>query len=79
MKPVDDRWMTNYESVSVKMKDGTIITGKLNIGEFPRVSDLFKQAQFQYIVLADAKVGGDSEKVVLINIHEIMWLELEKA
>jgi len=34
-----DTWVKIFRSIVVKIKDGTTITGKLNISNFPRVSD----------------------------------------
>ena len=72
-----DPWVTNFCPVVVKLKDGTLITGKLNIGEFPRVSDFFKRSRDQYFVLAEAEHRGLSGSVVLINKSEIIWAELQ--
>ena len=75
MEQSRDQWVRNYRNVTIKVKDGTVITGRVNIGEYPRVSDLFKQTQDQYIVLAEAEHRGGSGKVVIINKNEIMWAE----
>ena len=79
MTPVEHSWVTNYQKITIKMKDGTIITGKVNKGESARVSDLFRHAPADYIVLSDAEVRGEAGKVVLVNTSEIMWVELEAA
>ena len=70
-----EKYPTNYQTVIVKLKDGTEISGKLNIGEFERVSDMFKQLTFRYIILSDAKHRGASGKVVIVNVSEIVWCE----
>ncbi len=72
-----DTWVKNFRSVVVKIKDGTTITGKLNIGDFPRVSDFFKKSPDQYFVLSDAEHRGMTGKVVIINKNEIVWAEPE--
>ena len=72
------KYPTNYHSVKIKIKDGDEITGKLNIGEFERVSDMFKQLNHQYIVLSDAQHRGASGKVVIINVSEIVWCNLDE-
>jgi len=77
MNPMADAWVKNFKSVTVKLKDGTTITGKLNIGEYARVSDFFRTASDQYLVLAEAEHMGKSGKVVIINKNEIMWVEQE--
>jgi hypothetical protein len=71
----DDQWVRNYRGVTIKIKDGTVISGKVNIGEYARVSDLLRQSQDQYIVLTEAEHRGSAGKVVIINRHEIMWAE----
>lgn len=79
MTPVEQSWVINYQNIMIKMKDGTVITGKLNKGESARVSDLFRHSPADYIVLSDAEVRGEAGKVVLVNTSEIMWVELEPA
>jgi len=74
----DDQWVKQFRTVTIKIKDGTIITGKLNIGDYPRVSDLFKQSPDQYLVLSDAEHRGSSGKVVIVNKSEIVWVEPEE-
>ncbi len=69
------KYPANFRSVTIKIKDGTEITGKLNIGEYGRVSDMFRQMAFQYIVLSDAEHRGASGKVVIVNRAEIVWCE----
>jgi hypothetical protein len=71
----DDQWVRKYRGVTIKIKDGTVISGKVNIGEYARVSDLLRQSQDQYIVLTEAEHRGSAGKVVIINRHEIMWAE----
>ncbi len=75
MEMEGDRWVKNFKNITVKIKDGSIVTGKLNIGEYGRVSDLFRQSHDQYIVLSDAEHRGGSGKVVIINRNEIVWAE----
>jgi len=79
MQNMADTWVKNFRSVVVKLKDGTTITGKLNIGDFPRVSDFFRKSPDQYLVLSDAEHRGMAGKVVIINKHEIMWAEPEDS
>ena len=77
MDPVDDYWKRNYRIVTVKLRDGTTITGKLNTGEYPRVSDFFRSSPHQFFVLTDAEHSGSTDKlVVVINKNEVMWAEM---
>lgn len=79
MADLSSTWVKNFRPIMVKMKDGSTITGKLNIGDYPRVSDFFKQSQDQYFVLSEAEHRGISGKVVIINKSEIVWAEPEDA
>ncbi|UCD32310.1 MAG: hypothetical protein JSW04_12795 [Desulfobacterales bacterium] len=74
MDSVDDYWKKNYRIVTVKFRDGTTITGKLNTGEYPRVSDFFRSSPHQFFVLTDAQHSDSTDKfVVVINKNEVMW------
>ena len=42
---------TRYRSVLVKMSDGNIHAGKVNIHGFPRLSDFIKDKNDEFIVL----------------------------
>ena len=75
MEPIADTWVKNFRTVNVKLRDGTTISGKLNIGEYQRVSDFFKSLPDQYFILADAEYMGTSGKVIIINKNEIMLAE----
>ena len=77
MESMADTYVKNFRSVVVKIKDGTTITGKLNIGDFPRVSDYFRNSSDKYLVLSNAEHRGMSGRVVIVNKSEIMWAEPE--
>ena len=77
MQDMSDTWVKNFRPVVVKIKDGATISGKLNIGEFTRVSDFFRRSTDQYLVLSDAEHRGMPGKVVIINKQEIVWAEPE--
>jgi hypothetical protein len=72
-----ETFVKNFRPIVVKLKDGTTITGKLNIGDFSRVSDYFKNSPDEYFVLSDAEHRGTSGKVVIVNKSEIIWAEPE--
>lgn len=74
-KLTKEKYPTNYHNVSIKLKDGTEISGRLNIGEFERVSDMFKNLTFQHIIISNAKHRGATGKVVIVNVSEIVWVE----
>ena len=77
MEPMGDAWVKKFKTVKVKLKDGTIIIGKLNIGEYARVFDYFRSSPDQYFILSDAEHDEQSGRVVIINKNEIVWAEPE--
>ena len=78
MDSADDYWKKNYRVITVKLKDGTKISGKLNTGEYPRVSDFFRSSPHQFFVLTDAKHSGSPDKlVVIVNRNEVIWAEMK--
>lgn len=72
-----DAWVKKFKTVKVKLKDGTIIIGKLNIGEHARLYDYFRSSPDHYFLLSDAEHDGQSGRVVIINKNEIVWAEPE--
>ena len=78
MEPIADTWVKNFRTVTIKLKDGTTISGKLNVGDYQRVSDFFKKSPDLYIILADAEYMGTSGKVIIINKNEVMLAEPEE-
>ena len=77
MEPMSDAWVKKFKTLKVKLKDGTIITGKLNIGEHARVFDYFRSSPDHYFILSDAEHDEQTGKVVIINKNEIVWAEPE--
>ena len=75
MEQTKDQWLRNYKNVTVKMTDGSILKGKINIREHKRLSLLFKTLQENFITLVPEE---GSEKVFIINKNYILWAESEE-
>ena len=75
MEQLKDRWVRNFKTVTIKMTDGTILKGKINIRDHKRLSLLFKTLQENFITLVPEE---DSEKVLMINKNYILWAESEE-
>ena len=72
----------NYKNVTIKMSDGSIIKGKVNIPELhQRLSDFFRYSQEQFLTVVSEESSEDSQKVFLVNKNHIMWAgtETDKA
>ena len=78
MDQTDSRWSVNYRKITVRLKDGTIITGKLNTAEYPKMSDYFKNSPHKFFALIDVEYDGSSNKsVIIINKDEVAWTEMK--
>jgi hypothetical protein len=70
------KWETNFKRVAVKMSDGSLLNGKINIRNFDRVRDFFKNVQDQYIVLINNE--GQPERTIILKNSYIVWVEAQE-
>ena len=72
----------NACKVSIKMVDGSLIQGKVNIfqGEevVQRVSDIFTKIDDPFVVVFDVTTEGKSGRVLIINKSNITWVSPEE-
>jgi len=73
---IEMAWQVNYRRVTVKMSDGTVYAGKLNIRDFNRASDFFRHAEEQFYLMM-VSVPDGTEKVLMLNKNFIMSAEAE--
>ena len=71
-------YTTKYENIVVKLSDGSMIKGKLNIRDYNRLSDYLRHAQDEFVVIVCEESGQGSEKVVFINRNYIVRVTPEK-
>ncbi|MGA9755190.1 MAG: hypothetical protein WBV23_08595 [Desulfobaccales bacterium] len=68
--------------VSIKMVDGSLIHGKINLahdeGATLRVSDVFTQKADPFIVVFDVTAEGKSGRVMILNKRNIAWVSPEE-
>ncbi len=63
----------NYKNARVKLTDGSVIQGQVNILNFTRVSDLLKHSTDKFLtILAE---DGDQKRAVIVNREHIVWAE----
>jgi hypothetical protein len=71
-------FVTNFKNVEVKISDGSMIKGKVNIGEnFHRLSDLFRHSNDSFIVVVSEDPRESPNKVYFINKNYIIWAGAE--
>jgi hypothetical protein len=67
--------------VAIKMVDGSLIRGKVNISQgeevVQRVSDLFTKVTDPFVVVFDVTAEGKSGRVLIINKRNIVWVSPE--
>lgn len=64
--------------VSVRMVDGSVIKGKINLDGEDRVSDVLSKSESSpYLVIFDAFSANLFKKVFLVNKKHIVWIEPE--
>ena len=67
--------------VTIKMVDGSLVQGKVNIYHdeevVQRVSDIFTKVSDPFIVVFDVTAEGKSGRVLIINKRNIAWVSPE--
>jgi hypothetical protein len=67
--------------VSIKMVDGSLVQGKVNIFKdeetVQRVSDIFTKLADPFVVVFEATAEGKSGRVLILNKRNIAWVSPE--
>jgi rRNA processing protein Gar1 len=67
--------------VTIKMVDGSLVQGKVNVYHdeevVQRVSDIFTKVSDPFIVVFDATAEGKSGRVLIMNKRNIAWVSPE--
>jgi hypothetical protein len=71
----------NPRAVSIKLVDGSLVKGKINLHHdeavVQRVSDIFTRVNDPFLVVFDATVEGKPGKVLIVNKHNVIWASPE--
>lgn len=70
-------YTVKYANVQVKLSDGSLKKGKVNIRENNRLSDFLRVSQEQFMVIVSEESGEDSNKVFFVNKNYIVWAGTE--
>jgi hypothetical protein len=65
----------NYKNIKAKISDGSIITGKMNILNFTRLSDYFKQSNDKFITIHSEETERGTKKATIVNKDHIIWAD----
>ena len=93
-KRAAEKYTMEERSVTLKLEDGSLIKGKINILSEPardfdglydkhledqgtyyrRMSDIFTKGKNPFVVICNALMGNEAEKVLIINKQKILWV-----
>lgn len=65
-------WDVNFKKVTVKMYDGTVFGGKVNIRNFQRLSDYLRATDDRFVVILGEE---EPQRVMMVNKSFILWAE----
>jgi hypothetical protein len=68
-------YVKNYKNIKAKITDGAIITGKINISDFARLSDYFKQTNERFITILAEETEQGAKKATIVNKDHIIWAD----
>jgi hypothetical protein len=66
---------TNYNSITVKLVDGTILDGKINILPHKRLSDFINSSDQSFVVVVESCSIDINDKTVFINKNKVVWID----
>jgi hypothetical protein len=72
-----EKFKVNTKNITIRTADGSTLSGKINIGEKERVSDVFTKTDNPFVVLFDAATANGCGRVFFINKTHIVWVEPE--
>jgi len=69
------QWETNFKKATVKLSDGSLLKGVINIGESKRLSDKLKRKEEPLVVLVGVEQEHTEIKTYIINREKVIWVE----
>ena len=66
-------WEVNFKRINVKMSDGSVFSGKVNIRGFQRLSDFLRGTDDRFVVILSEV--DQAQKVMMVNKNYILWVE----
>jgi len=66
-------WEVNFKNVTLKMSDGSVFGGRVNIRGSQRLSDYLRVTDDRFVVILPAE--EQPQKVMMVNKNYILWAE----
>jgi hypothetical protein len=64
----------NSVTATIRLSDGTIIKGMVNIHKYNRLVDFFNAKESdQFVIICDAEISASDAKIIVINRNNIIW------
>jgi hypothetical protein len=79
METIMDGGLTNYKTVVVKLGDGTILNGKVNVPPNGRLSDVFTSKEKTFVIIVESDSVERSYDTIVVNKQEVVWAEPDDA
>ncbi len=68
-------YVKNYKNIKAKISDGSVISGKINIMSFARLSEYLKQSNDKFITILSEETEGGVPKATIVNRAHIIWAD----
>ena len=78
MNQEDIDYTTDYRYLVLKLVDGTILEGKVNISPHKRVSDFMNNKEKSFMIVVEGESQTILPKTLFLNKSEITWIEPEE-
>jgi hypothetical protein len=75
MDPGFTKFSTKYVGVTVKLIEGTILDGKINILPHKRLSDFINSTDKGFVIVIEGSSLEIKNKTVFINKNKVAWIE----
>ena len=75
METIKGENIANYKDVTVKLTDGTVLNGKVNIHSNGRISDVLTSKEKTFIILVESDTVERSYQTIVVNKKEVVWVE----
>jgi hypothetical protein len=69
----ENQFVVNYKNITIKTTDGSLITGKINILSYNRLSEYLKQGTDKFITIVSEKSEESNSKITIVNRDYIIW------
>jgi hypothetical protein len=68
-------YVKNYKNIKIKISDGTIIAGKINVMSHEKLSLYLKTTNDRFVTILSEGTEDKERKVTIINREHIIWAD----